>query len=278
MSSAILSGEIKRLSEPKQGNPYFVLDLPSKLILNYKDGTYSETEHQNVKEVVVHVKITELNRIRFPMDANPRKPEHMAVVETIRESALTRDSNLFIYKNNGIDVFCKNIERSGDDHLIIEFGEKITKDGVCNGGLTYYSLQSLENLPDDAYVKVRFYQFDGESIELKRDIAKSKNQNRAVTSSDDANFMGYYDRIKDCLGEYANFVKWETGDVTVVTTERPLTAPMVVRFLSALKIDEPYHWDINPTEHTTTSHKRKRSLLTGGNKIVDDFIESMRGE
>jgi hypothetical protein len=162
--------------------------------------------------------------------------------------------------------------------MIIEFGEPDKKDGICNGGLTYYSLQKLSEIGDDACVKMRFYEFEGAPLELKSRIAKAKNQNRSVTSSDDANFMGYFDRIKDQLGDYSNLVKWETGDVNILQADNSINATMMIRLISALKIDEPYHWEFNPSEHFLSSHKKKRSLLTSSSRSLEDFIDAMRGD
>jgi len=284
--TTIVDGGIKVHNEPKKYLPYEVLDLPSTIQLDYLKGTKSETTHAGVKEIVVHVKISDLNKIRLPMDANPRKPEHISsLVKTIQESA-QEEPNIFVFKNNGIDIFCKSIQPCQDQRaeenedietLQIEFGDKETKDGICNGGLTYYSLQPLSDLPDDACVKVRFYIFERASLELKSMIAKAKNQNRAVSSSDDANFMGYYDRIKEQLGpDLVNLVKWETGDVEVGCNE-PITAPMLIRFLSALKIENSWHWALNTTAHPITSHESRNFLLLESGRALGDFVKTMRG-
>lgn len=287
MASKIVSGVPIKQKEPRQDQEYEVLPLqstkdplsvPAIVTIDYIPNTKSVTDHAGVKETVVHIKIADLNSIRLPMDANPRKPEHIqSIVDTLRESAQEANPNLFVYKNNGIDIFCKKLSEPIENELQIEFGNADARDGICNGGLTYYCLQSLSSLTNDACVKVRFYEFGGADLELKAKIAKAKNQNRSVASTDDANFMGYFDRIKERLGDYVNFVKWETGDVSL-QTEYPMTIGTLIRFLSTLRIDDPYHWEINPNQHTFTSHKTKTSLLTQSGKYIEDFIETMRGE
>ncbi len=281
MVSEIRAGGSKEQLEPRQGKPYKVLSLPSTVAIDYVPNTRSDTRHSGVKETVLHVKISELNKVLLPMDANPRKPEHIkSIVETLQSSAQKPSPNIFVYKNNGIDVFCKKltfVENQNVGTITVEFGNQDSHDGICNGGLTYYSLQGLTNLPDDSAVKMRFYEFDGAPLSLKSEVAKAKNQNRSVASTDDANFMGYFDHIKEKLGDYVDLVKWETGDIELAT-DNPIHISTLVRYLSALRIDEPYHWDLNPNQHTLSSHKSKTNLLTQSSKFVEDFIENMRGE
>jgi hypothetical protein len=324
MKSEILEGEPIELKEPIKDKVYYVLSAPSKVRIVYENGTKSETIHYGVKETVVHVRIEELNRIRLPIDANPRKPEQIpSLVRAIQASAQEGPSskkeekqregeevgeedklqddianedqvaetqkedekNIFVFKNNGIDIFCKKVtpedseEKENSRSLVVEFGPETSKDGICNGGLTYYALQPLTNLPDDACVKLRFYEFEGAPLELKSRIAEAKNRNRSVSTSDDANFMGYFERIKVQLGpEYTRLVKWQTGDVEV-TGDLPVSASTMVRLLTALQLGEAYHWDVRTGKDQLRSHNdRNNLLLIHKSKALDQFVAGMRGD
>jgi hypothetical protein len=279
MASTILSGTKETKTEPRRSQHYEVLSCPSKVSLDFVPGTYFETNVSGIREINVLTKVTELNKIRLPMEANPRKPEQLPVVDDIQAAATEPAPNYFVFKNNGIDVFCKVVSR-GDppqaDTLTIEFGPESDKDGICNGAVTYYSLQRLNALPSDPEVKIRFYQLPNATPALKSAIAQAKNRNRAVSGSDDANFMGYFDRLKQQLGAHQNLIKWGTGDVEIAgATTNPLSVIELIRYLSALKIEDAYHWDQNPTEDLLRSHKSRESLLKNPAVHTTRFIEEM---
>lgn len=279
MTSLILRGTVKDQTEPRKAQQYQVLSCPSVVTLDAVPGSYFENNSSGIREVNVLVKVSELNKIRLPMEANPRKPEQLPVVEAIQASATEAAPNYFVYKNNGIDVFCKQVSRGSGatiDTLTLEFGPDTDKDGICNGAVTYYSLQKLTILPGDPTVKIRFYQMPKATPALKSEIAAAKNRNRAVSASDDANFMGYFDRLKEELGPHQNLVKWGTGDVAIAAaTTNPLSVVEFIRYLSALKLEDAYHWDQNPTVDFLRSHKSRESLLKNPAIHTTQFIEEM---
>lgn len=285
MPSRIISGNRLTLKEPIRQYEYEVLSSPSSISLDIIPGTFSETSVGGIRELSAHVKVSELRNIRMPMDANPRKPEQLPVVVEIQNSAGGADSNIFVYKNNGMDVFCQSVipARSGQGldspvtSLAISFGTPDDRDGVCNGAITYFALTRLPADPDAASVKIRFYIFQGAPRELKVAIAKAKNKNRAVSSSDDANFMGYFQRMKDQLGTWRNLVKWQTGDVELSQeVERPVPVQDYVRFLSCFTIGDAYHWDQSRDAPMIDSHRQREIMMRNPGTAMSDFISNMR--
>lgn len=288
MSSRVESGAIQSRVEPHKNQSYEVLETPSKVTLDFVPGSLFETTFEGIREVNAVILVKDLNAVRLPLDANPRQPEHLPVVEDIRASATDLEkSKRFVYMNNGIDVFCQSVSPlSGTEAaepttntLSIEFGGPEAHDGICNGGVTYYALQGLPALTGEPAVKVRFYQFEGADLALKAAIAQAKNRNRAVSTTDDANFMGYFDRLKEKLGPLTDRVKWSTGDTDVISGDfAPLSIADLIRFLSALRIEESYHWALNRSAEVLRSHVKREDLLRQAKSHADKFVKNMSSE
>lgn len=162
----------------------------------------------------VYMKCEELRNSAMPVDANPREPSRGDVVNNMVET-IRKNPEKFHHRNNGITVICDNFSSCEETGVIsVSFKEG---DGICNGGHTYFSIVTFPNsIADHCFVHLEFIKIpniDGiDRKQIVNDIASARNRNRQLLPTTQADFLGYYKRFKDCLGESSELVSWHEGD------------------------------------------------------------------
>ena len=164
------SGENERITRTTrdQSGTYEVLKTPCNLSLLVSDYTnYQMSDGTTVHHL--YVPCAEIKNDLLPMDADPREPSKTPQVKEMRDTLNDHPMD-FVKKNNGITLFCDNVEfDSSKSSCKISFGER---EGICNGGHTYYAIVgSINEIPRDAVVHLEMIQFvsngsDRESLEL----------------------------------------------------------------------------------------------------------------
>ena len=262
--------------------------IPSKVEVDIEKDSHAERSFGDVTEHSFLMKASSIdstNQVRFPLEANPRWPEHVtALFNGIRNSAIVADEEyLFQFKNNGMDMFAKSVSPTGDDLVTIEFGLTGSKDGLANGAFTFYSLQSLDSISDEVSIKVRAIVLgDGlsepEKEKLKETIANTKNLNRKLSASDSANFHNYYHWMKTCLGdESSKAIKWMTGDQEFNIERKTMEVKNFVRHLAAADMTSThYHGYHNPGK-SQNDLKKLKTINTSAGSFNTKFTKQMNG-
>lgn len=187
--------------------------------------------------------------------ANPRAPdcEHSVVAEM--KDTLKHKPEKFTTLNGGITIVCDDV--IVDVKTAIHTIKLLDGDGIVNGGHTYYSIVSSGEIATSALVKIEIIQISKKLSGTKRreeikNIAVSRNKNRAVSDESEANFLGYFEPWKKTLAQYSSHVSWKDGDVCICSVtknniDKPLKAKELVKLMSWFEYkSNNFHMVYNP--------------------------------
>lgn len=265
--------------ESADGHPYKSRTVPCDIsleILDYKNhealtdvGSY-ETHH-------LYVRCKEISEKFLPfLDANPREPSVTSQVRNMQEE-LQDSPEDFVKKNNGLTLICDSIDFDESDEMVtISFSED---EGVCNGGHTYFAIQTLDApLDDSATVRIEAIQLpDDLTGDDRRDqivgIAQARNDNQSLHTSSEADYLGYYDPYKTGMANTQD-VSWHEGDADAHS--EAISAVHFIRLLYALDPMEYHHPLYNPG-----SDRHQQLVISPGNiheSWFDEMEDAMQGQ
>ena len=137
----------------------------------------------------------------------------------------------------------------------------IEGDGIINGGHSYYSIMSMDEIDDSALVRLEFIQLEhglgeAERREIISELAIARNKNRQLSDNSSANYLGYYNKWKDILPEHIKTgIIWKEGDpdsANIIDAEVEL-----IPLLWGMEYtQENYHPEYSAEGSTTSSFKK----------------------
>lgn len=209
------------------------------------------------------------------LDANPREPSVTSQVRNMQDE-LQNDPQDFVKKNNGLTLICDNIEYDeSKGEATIDFSND---EGVCNGGHTYFAIETLDTpLDDSATVRIEAIQLPEDlSGDDRRDqivgIAQARNDNQSLHTSSEADYLGYYDPYKSGM-EDTRDVSWHEGDADAHSDA--VSAVHFIRLLYSIDPMSFYH-----PLYNEGADRHKRLVISPGNvhqNWYDDMEDAMRG-
>ena len=204
-----------------------------------------------------YIKAKEIKDIKFPLDANPRKPQPSVVTKRMM-ATIQKHPKMFHHLNNGITIICESCDLNETDGIVdIKFGEVLNNhgDGICNGGHTYYSIEQYSGIiSDDCLVRIEIIELPNsispeERSQTIKEIAEARNAHNQLKSSTSANFSGFYEPFKTQLGENSIFVRWLEGDPDAICN-----AEDVKNFIAMISAVSP-HWSSHILTGNDGNHK-----------------------
>jgi len=220
------------------GETYPLLEAPCSVDLQVVQYAKENVDSYSVHHL--YVPCPEISRKLLPLNANLREPEETSQVADMR-TCLNDTPNDFFKLNNGMTLLCESVTQNGLTCGIV-FGQK---EGVCNGGHTYYAILT-SNIPDDSKAVVHL-----ELLELPKDmdpivklreivrIARARNNNNRITQRSEADYLKYYSIFKKFLPN-TTYVVWHEGD-SAALPDISIKAEEYVRLLSAMDPDQYFH-------------------------------------
>jgi hypothetical protein len=252
----------------RDGYDYLVLSSPCSVDLL----TDYYTKQPLVDKYIVHhayVLAKEIAEKKLPIDADPREPSMSPQVKDMKKTLDERPQDFFKL-NNGMTMFCEAISYDGSMRNIhLDFGKK---EGICNGGHTYFAIvDSNLSHSNPALVHLEIMEFphdmdpDLKRIEMNR-IAQARNNNNRLLLRSEADFLGYYEILKDQLDDQTVIV-WHEGDSDAVGNA--INAEEYIRFLTAMDPLTFFH----PCYHPDMT--RHQQAVTGVGAIHTKWFEDM---
>lgn len=264
------------------GIEYETLSTPCKVELEIA----SVSKNTNVEDYGgfpvyhIYVKCNEIDQKLLPLDANPREPRSTKQVKAMQEELKESPSN-FVKKNNGLTVLSRGVEIKEEEEgkAVLDF--KTGREGVCNGGHTYFSIKTTQFEIDDnalAHLEVIEIPELGDQDQEIVDIARARNNNNSLKKKSEADFLGYYDEFKDYLSD-DSLVSWHEGDSNA--HEYSIDATHFIRLCYALNPLEFRHSKYNPegSNHMQTARaksKYHRKWFKSRSEKDSDELKHMR--
>jgi len=205
----------------------------------------------------------------LPLDANPREPSLTSQVKDMQET-LQKSPLDFVKKNNGMALLCEDVSYEGSTgNCIMSFGEK---EGVCNGGHTYFAIVTTTfEIDKDAQVHLELLELpEGMVREDKLQeiikIARARNNNNRLSLRSEADYLGYYNLFKGILQD-TRYVSWHEGDSDAY--EDAILAEHFIRLITCL---DPLSY-----QHPTYCPKgeRHKTPVTAVSSIHNAWYEKM---
>lgn len=254
----------------QDGIKYPVLEAPVELDLDVVDYTgVSELSPVNGFPVHhVYVSCSEIKEQGLPLDANPREPSRTTPVKQMIET-LTGNPGEFVKKNNGVVILAGDVEfDSNNESVSIDFE---SGDGVCNGGHTYFAIQTAEDLKDEATVHLEILQIPTslsgeERMDEVISIARARNTNNRLERRSEADFLGYYDHFRSVIYNESS-VQWHEGDSNA--RYDAIDAVHFIRLLKSMDALSYYHPVYNPKAN------RHKSLATSRSRVHGDWLDQV---
>lgn len=166
------------------------------------------------------VKCNEIIEKKFPNAANPREPDSKGVVVDMQTTlSLADERTLFHRYNNGMTLVCSDISDgdAGEHEIDFEY-----KDGICNGGHTYFSVVTHpDELHDNSFINIEIivipHDTENRQDEITR-IADRRNKHQQLSASSKADARGWYNRWRSELARWKlmNGQKTITADNTSI--------------------------------------------------------------
>lgn len=278
MASSDLDQAQKHISSGNNED-YMVLNLDESesLSVDFSSAEYigAESLKAGYKIHHIYVQCKEVKSVGLPLEANPREPDSTRQVKAMRRT-LDEEPDEFVKKNNGVVVICSSIEdgqadasNSSSGGIQFEFNQG---EGVCNGGHTYFAIQTSGDISTDAKLHLETIVVPDITEEERKDviteIAKARNNSNQLERRSEADFLGYYEHFKDVLSK-PELVRWHENDSDANDEAKPIDAVHFLRLLKSLDISAYNHPIYNPDANT---HK---SLATSRTRFHNDWIEQV---
>lgn len=250
---------------------YMYLDLPEDrpLQVPYKTAEYSGKESLDDGYEIHHVYLNcaEIREVGFPLDANPREPASTRQVKAMRRT-LGEEAKDFVKKNNGVVVICSDIENE-DNKVNFEFA---AGEGICNGGHTYFAIQTADRVPQSAQLHLEVLVIPNDVQKGRKDIitdiAKARNNSNELEDRSEADFMGYYEPFQEEL-IHPELVRWRENDSDANAEANPIDAVQFLRLIKSLDVATYEHPVYNKDANT---HK---SLATSRTRFHSSWVEKV---
>ena len=191
----------------------------------------------------------------LPLSINPREPGSSKAVTKMRETLKDKNAcKMFHLYNSGMAIIAETVkfEKKGEDtYAILSF--KIREQGLCNGGHTYFAIKRAyaEKAISSAFfvnceVIILPSKFTIEQkVKWSMLFAKARNFSEGLAQTSLADGLGYFDKIKQLLGQNSTLVEYHENDSDAV--EGAVSTKLLLRNLAAL---DPYifaHATLNPS-------------------------------
>lgn len=260
------------------GIEYPVLKIPEG---GSKDLSLDVIEYSGPAEIAtigghdvhhLYVRCSQVNESKLPLDANPREPSRTAQVEAMQDT-LADNPGDFIKKNNGMAILCGGVDTNGEsdpDSVTLKFN---SNEGICNGGHTYFAIQTAEELNELAGVHMEIMvlppdlQGDDRREEIT-EISGARNNNNRLDNRSEADFLGYYDYLKEHIHD-PRIISWHEGD----SNAHESSNIDAVHYLRLLKSLDPFAYKHPICNDSGSAHK---SLATARSRIHSNWMDQMK--
>ena len=259
-----------RTVQSEDGIDYRILETPGSLSIPYISWKFHDDIPDGYLLHHLYVRCEDLRALKLPLDANPREPTNSDVVKKM-VNTLTDNPNRFHHWNNGISIIVNEIQESGDGLLNISFNQG---DGICNGGHTYFSIETFpEEIDPSALVHLELIELpEMESMDrIKQivDIATWRNRNKQLKESTQADYLGFYDPFKEMLVADSKFVIWHEGDGEAIRGEA-ISSEHFIRLVASLDPFWYSHPIINPRGADHSAAQGTKAIHTKWYDGVDE--------
>jgi len=216
----------------------------------------------------LYVKCNEVSSEKLPLEANPREPSKTPQVEAM-QNTLVNEPTEFVKKNNGVVILCDSVEKDSNGGATISFKND---EGVCNGGHTYFAMLTCEeDISDKAAVHIEAIEIpdDLRGDERKEriiEIARARNNNNRLERRSEADFLGYYDKFKQAIGD-PNIVSWHEGDS--IAHNNAIDAVHFIRLVKSLDVFAYRH----PIYNKGAGHHK--SLAVSRSRVHSSWLDRM---
>jgi AIPR protein len=216
----------------------------------------------------IYVKCQEVREKLLPLDANLRDPTRTEQVQDMQR-CLEETPGDFYKLNNGMTILSRSVTHNPQTgEVAIEFAER---DGVCNGGHTYFALVTAPfEIDPVALVHMEVLQLPPtlapeDRLQVVRRIARARNNNNALSLRSEADYLDYYHQFKERIDP--TWVIWKDGDRNAA--DQAIDAEHFIRLLVCLDPKRFYHPTWNPRA------KRHGAAVTGVRSIHNKWFEEM---
>ncbi len=179
----------------------------------------------------------------LPLEANPREPGSSTAVTRMRVT-LEEEAENFHLKNNGLTVFATSVSYDdSSDKVMLEFDKE--NQGICNGGHTYFAVSTALNagktkantpfyincevIVHPSTLTPEMYQRD--TVEISR----ARNTNSQLKEYSMADQLGFFQPLKDVLGDRTDMVSWHENDSSA--REGAVPVAELLRYMACLSPD-----------------------------------------
>ena len=260
------------------GIDYPVLKIPEN---GSKDLTLEVIEYSGPAEIDtiggydvhhLYTRCTEIDDSKLPLEANPREPSRTAQVEAMQDTLADNPEN-FVKKNNGMAVLCGGVStdsNSDPDSVTLQFN---SGEGICNGGHTYFAIQTADDLSEQAGVHMEVMVLPPDLRGDKRreeitEISGARNNNNRLDNRSEADFLGYYDYFKEHIHD-PKIISWHEGD----SDAHEKSHIDAVHYLRLLKSLDPFAYRHPVCNDAGSAHK---SLATTRSRIHSNWMDQMK--
>jgi hypothetical protein len=160
----------------------------------------------------------------LPLSSNPREPSESKAVKEMHATISSNEkfSHFHLY-NNGMTIIAEKVDWN-EKTQIAEITFANDKQGVCNGGHTYFAVKKAINRA----IVVGDFDINAEIIELPKklsdeeklkktiEIAQARNFSNPIKEQSLADAAGYFNSLKISLGKYQNLISWHENDSQAV--------------------------------------------------------------
>jgi hypothetical protein len=263
------SGNLEETTS-QDGHSYLHRPAPDNVELDYVESS-DEIILSDVDAYPVYHLYIKCNEIRdkgLPLNADPRRPDDSDQVTAMVET-LEKEPNEFIKRNNGIVLLCNNVILN-EGRAKIEFKQR---EGICNGGHTYFSFYRAEEVPDEAVVHLETIVLGDENFSTEQDrrrkitdIARARNNNNQLERRSIADFLGFFDHYRNALID-SKMVAWNEGDRQAYSDS--IDSVDFMRLMKSLDPDDFRHPIYNQ------EGRNHRTLATSRGKILRNWADQV---
>lgn len=191
----------------------------------------------------------------LPLSINPREPGSSKAVTKMRDTLKDKSAcKMFHLYNSGMAIIAESVkfEKKGKDTFAV-LSFKIREQGLCNGGHTYFAIKRAfaeKQISSDFFVNCEVIILPAtftleQKVKWSMLFAKARNFSEGLAQTSLADGLGYFDKIKQLLGQNSTLVEYHENDSDAV--EGAVSTKLLLRNLAAL---DPYifaHATLNPS-------------------------------
>jgi hypothetical protein len=235
------------------------VEVPVSVDLNQADYLNQHNLEEGFEIHHMYVKCSELQETRMPLDANPREPSKSRQVKAMQRT-LRSNPRDFVKMNNGVVVICSDID-AADGNITLEFN---SGEGICNGGHTYFSITTADNISQEAKLHLEVIvvpeKTEEERLQDIVDIARARNNSNQLEKRSEADFLGYYDVFRNRTDKEGQ-VEWHENDSDAFDDRSTIDAVHFLRLMKSLDITNYKHDVYNQGANTHKSLGTSKSRV-----------------